>query len=400
MSKEKAIWLFAGGQMQEPAALKIKSLGYRLIITDRSMDCHCARYADEMLALDTFDIPGNLRAAPALAKKFAIEAVLTAAADCHETVASVGRSLQLNALDPEIAHLCRYKQKTRAVLTQAGLPQPACDTVKDIDSARQLLAGFGGSGVLKATNNSGSRGFAAIQDPDALTPELFEAALDAGTSGLVIVEEKLEPVRREIAEQSLETVWYDGKMYFLNWVDRLFRNDFLSFSCLQSEKFYADTSWAVEIGHLNPALHSYETLRQVTEHVYRAGVAIGMHKQRGGHILKADIMLTERGPYIIELTPRLSGGWDSSASTPARGADFIGGAIMLALGHKLDLDLWHNHFAYRNPALFAAVLAWIEPGAVNCIGRKFSLGTGFQQEKALADAMTNLKEKRYVLPVE
>jgi hypothetical protein len=37
---------------------------------------------------------------------------------------------------------------------------------------------------------------------------------------------------------------------------------------------------------------------------------------------------------------------------------------------------------------------------VNCIGRKFSLGTGFQQEKALADAMTNLKEKRYVLPME
>ncbi|MBT0663923.1 hypothetical protein KI809_06365 [Geobacter pelophilus] len=400
MNRDKAIWLFAGGQMQEPAAKKIKSLGYRLIITDRSPDCHCARFADEVVALDTFDISGNLQAAPGLARKFRIEAVLTAAADCHETVAIVGSSLQLNALSPEIANVCRYKQKTRAILAEAGLPQPASAVASNLDAARQLLHSFGGSGVLKATNNSGSRGFAVVKDPDEVTAELFDASLAAGTSGLVIVEEKLEPVKNEIAEQSLETVWYDGKMYFLNWVDRLFRNDFSRFSCLHEEGLYDDTSWAVEIGHLNPALHDYETLQQVVKMVYQAGLAIGMHTQRGGHILKADIMLTERGPYIIELTPRLSGGWDSSASTPTRGADFIGGAIMLALGKQLDLEMWHDFFAYKNSSLFAAVLALINPGAVDCIGRKFSIGTGFQQETALASAMTNLKERHYVLSVE
>ena len=400
MSKDKAIWLFAGGQMQELAASKIRALGYRLIITDRSPDCHCARLADEIVALDTFDIPGNLKAAGGLAGRFKIEAVLTAAADCHETVAIVARSLGLNAIEPEIANACRYKQKSRAILTAAGLPQPACGVVSDLGAARKLLQSFGGPGVLKATNNSGSRGFSVVNDPDELGAEQFEAALSAGTSGLVIVEEKLEPVQHEIAEQSLETVWYDGKMYFLNWVDRLFRNDALRFGCLQGESLYADTSWAVEIGHLNPALHDFPTLQRVVAMVHQAGVALGMQRQRGGHILKADIMLTERGPYLIELTPRLSGGWDSSASTPARGGDFIGGAIMLALGRELDLDLWQEHFAYKNPALFAAVLASIDPGAVDCIGRKFAIGTGFQQEKALSGAMTNLKEKCYVLPME
>ncbi len=367
MSRDKAVWLFAGGQMQEPAAIKIKELGYRLIISDRSPDCHCARYADELLALDTFDIAGNLQAAQTLAGKFAIEAVLAVAADCHETVAVVASSLRLNALDPKIAHICRYKQETRAILRQAHLPQPLAAVARDLGEARQLLADFGRPGVIKATNNSGSRGFSVAADPDALSAEMFEAALDAGTSGLVIVEERLAPITNEIAEQSLETVWYDGKMYFLNWVDRLFRNDALGFSSLRGEELYADTSWAVEIGHLNPALHDHRTWQQVVEMVYRAGVAIGMDKQRGGHILKADIMLTERGPYIIELTPRLSGGWDSSASTPARGADFVGGAIKLALGRELDLDLWHAHFAYRNPSLFAAVLASIDRGAVDCI---------------------------------
>ena len=47
---------------------------------------------------------------------------------------------------------------------------------------------------------------------------------------------------------------------------------------------------------------------------------------------------------IIELTPRLSGGWDSSGTTLARGADFQAGIIRLALGDALDLDLWRKYF--------------------------------------------------------
>ena len=59
---------------------------------------------------------------------------------------------------------------------------------------------------------------------------MYERAREAGTTGLVIVEELLHPVETEIAEQSVETLWYNGTMYWLNWVDRLFRKDFLRFT--------------------------------------------------------------------------------------------------------------------------------------------------------------------------
>jgi len=61
----------------------------------------------------------------------------------------------------------------------------------------------------------------------------------------------------------------------------------------------------------------------------------------------------------FELTPRLSGGWDSALSTPERGADFIGGALHLALGERLDKEMWCNYFAYRNPERRIAVLAQV-----------------------------------------
>jgi biotin carboxylase len=128
-----------------------------------------------------------------------------------------------------------------------------------------------------------------------------------------------------------------------------------------------------------------------------AGIALGMDREAGGHILKADIMLTQDGPVIIEMTPRLSGGWDSSATTPARGADFQGGAMQLALGKDLDIDMWHQYFEFKNPSLYASIVAEISPDAKDCIGREFALGAGFERYQSLQHAMKNLKERKHVI---
>ena len=397
MNMEKAIWLFAGGAMQEPAARKITELGYKLILTDKNAECTCAKYADEIVEIDTFDIQKNLEAARKLKTKYVIVAVLTTGADCHETVASVAQELRLTGLEPKVSNLCRYKQKTRDLLTKVDIPQPKYGVFKTRDDAVSFAKTLG-KAAIKATNNSGSRGFALLERSEDLTKEVFEEALKAGTTGQVIVEEVLVPADGVIAEQSVETIWQDGKMYWLNWVDRLFRKDLELFKNLGDNPF---GNWGIELGHINPALHEFTLQREVHDLLYRAGLALGMTEQKGAHILKADIMLVNRGqnkktPIILELTPRLSGGWDSSASTPARGADFVGGALQLALGKRLTLDLWQQHFNFRNPNLFAAVMAYIPPGAKDCIGRKFSLGSGFDREAALFNAINNVRLERYL----
>ena len=382
--------------MQQPAALKILERGYHLVVTDRDPHCVASQYANELVELDTFDVEGNLRAAARIQKKYALGAVLTVAADCHETVAHVARAAQVPGLDPAISHACRYKGVTREILFRARIPQPRFSLVETIDQARHFMQDVKGPIVLKASDNSGSRGFALIRDPEELDGATFERARAAGTTGRVVVEARLEPLSHEIAEQSVETLWYDGKMYWLNWVDRLFRKDFTQFESLRTGR-YDNLGWGVELGHINPAIHSHEIKRRVLELVYQAGVAVGMGRQTGGHVLKADIMLTDQGPYVLEITPRLSGGWDSSASTPARGADFIGGAVSLALGERLDLDAWHRYFEYQDPELFAAVVAEVAPGATDCIGRTFAIGTAYQREAAVENAIRHLSEKTYVV---
>lgn len=398
MKKEKAIWLFAGGSMQESAAKKIRDSGYKLILTDLNRGCVCGKYASEFVECDTFDLQGNKAAAEKLRKKYTIAAGITLAADCHETVAHINRQLELPGISPEIAHVCRHKNLTRAVLSNAGIPQPKYACVQNIEEARSFLEILGGRGVIKATDSSGSRGFAKISSPEELTNEVFEVAIRAGTSGAVIVEEVLNPREDCIAELSIETLWFNGKMYWLNWVDRLFRSDLKFFPSLLGHQSDS-VNWGVEIGHINPACHPISVKNQIHDMVYAAGLAIGMNREVGGHIFKADIMLTDRSPIIIELTPRLSGGWDSSGTTPARGADFQGGMIRLALGEQLDLDLWHSHFEFKNPNLYASILADISPGAKDCIGRKFAVGIDFEREKSLQLAFNNIKESNYVIPM-
>ena len=118
MIKERAIWLFAGGPMQEHAAKKIIEFGYKLILTDMDRNCVCAKYANEFIECDTFDFSANIDAADKLKVKYEICAGITLAADCHETVALINRHLGLIGIDPKIAHICRHKNITREVLRE------------------------------------------------------------------------------------------------------------------------------------------------------------------------------------------------------------------------------------------------------------------------------------------
>lgn len=392
-----AIWLISGGPLQMIAARKIKALGYALILSDGAKNPVCRPLSDHFIHIDTFDTEGHLTAARTLQDQYTIRAVLTSGADCHQTVATVADFLGLHHTPVAISHICRNKHKTRQLLTDAGLYQPAFHLAHSYQQAREAAASLNGPFVLKATDNSGSRGFAAFNSVDDFTESHFNYSLSMGTSAAVIIEACLIPSENEISEASVETLWRDGRMRWINWVDRIFPCDLKFFPEL-ARRIRARSG--IEVGHINPASHGVTTLDHTRIAIENAGKALGMDRLPGAHILKADIFFSTHGPVILEMTPRTSGGWDSSASSPARGADIVGGLIQIALGKEIGEAEWNRYFTFHDPDRIVAVVSKTTETAMDCTGRVFAIDSGYgHREPIVMKAYNNLEKGEIIVPV-
>lgn len=374
-------WMIAGGEMQEPAAKHIKSLGLKLILSDGDPNAICRKYADEFLPLDTFDVDGHIEASKHLKKNYDIIGIATIAADCHYTVNYLAKSLGLHYLDPQISKICRNKIMTRELLAQSDLIQPIFKNFSNFEAAYQWTSQQKQALVIKATDNSGSRGFSLIESSQGLTRNQFEDALKCGTTGSVLIEERLFPNTNCISEASVETLWQNGEMRVINWVDRIFGRDLKFLGKVSYQKVPFE---GVEIGHINPALRKKIEKEEVEADIKKAGVAIGMVKQSGAHILKADIFFSTKGPVILELTPRCSGGWDSSGTSRTRGARIAEGVVHLAQGKYVSDQDWKSFFTF-NDEINSVALARIPKDAKNCIGREFKIFSG---TKSIAELVT------------
>jgi len=152
------ILIVAGGILQIPAVNAAHELGYKVVVTDRDLECAGAGLADHFVELDTFDVEGHLDFIKSWPYGFA--AVFTAGADPIVTVARAAEAAGCHGIDWGIAITCQRKHSTRLALWKAKIPQPdfviwSCDSgnsygTKKIEIGYRL--------IVKSTTSSGSRG--------------------------------------------------------------------------------------------------------------------------------------------------------------------------------------------------------------------------------------------------
>jgi len=76
--------------------------------------------------------------------------------------------------------------------------------------------------------------------------------------------------------------------------------------------------------------HEQQAIKDLIQH---AAASMGVHSG----VVKGDVVLHQRKPHIIELAARPSGGYFCTHEIPlSTGVDFVGAAIRLALGEKVD----------------------------------------------------------------
>ncbi len=301
-----------GGIEAVPGIVRAREMGLHVVCSDARRDAPGFAVAHDVIVASTYDVEGTVEAALRYAARTRpIDGVICIAADCFLTVAHVARALGLVGLAVETAELLASKLSAKELLARAGVPVPRWTGVESEDALRALARQWGLPLVVKPVDSRGARGVSRLAD--GVDPAwAYRHALLESPSKCVMAEEFLAG-----PQVSTESVVVDGRVFTVGFSDRNY--EYL-------ERF---SPYIIENGGELPSFldpHTCEEIRRVVE---KAVAAVGI---RNGTV-KGDIVVSGGKPHVIEIAPRLSGGYFCTHEIPLNtGVDFVGAAILLALG--------------------------------------------------------------------
>lgn len=335
--------IIGGGLLQVPNIEEARKLGLRTIVTDLNTSCVCAPLADEFHAIDIFDVGRHVELVLDLQRRGRpLRGVFAAGIDATLTAAVAAHVANLPGASPKAAYVTHQKHIAREELAAAGVLVPRFAAVASLAEATKAASRIGYPLIVKNIDGSASRGTTKLFERDERAlGEAIDAAREASSNGLALMEQLMFG-----SEHTVETLFdVNGRFWPCFITDRLF-----------------DTSgpWALETGLEHPTRLTLSAQEEMYTMMRRAADVVGIDVGPA----KGDLMLTSEGPRIIEMTTRLSGGFDCQYLVPAAtGKNVIRAAIKTAIGLAIDptdLDAKFDRFA-------ASASPWPEPGTIEAI---------------------------------
>ncbi|WP_103538991.1 MULTISPECIES: pyridoxal-phosphate dependent enzyme [unclassified Streptomyces] len=321
---EARTWSFRGNGAQEPlptyafvesnttgtgmlALSAAAEAGYRplLLTNDPSRYQGLDGTGAEVHTCDTEDLDGLTAL---LARDAELAAVGSTSELYQQTAARLAGALGLPAQDPEAVALCRDKGALRRALTEAGLHQPRFRVVTSPDAARAAAHEVGLPCVVKPVDDSGSTLVRRCDTAD-------EAARHAADVLAVERNGRGQPTARRALVESLLT----GPEYSVE----TFGTDAGHVVLGVVEKSVTGAPAFVEHQHLLPGRPDAEPASELESVVLAALKVVGL---RGG-AAHTEVKLTEAGPAVVEVNPRLAGGMIPELFRLVTGADLVAAQV-------------------------------------------------------------------------
>ena len=259
--------------------------------------------------------------------------VICCAVDAPIVQAHTAEWLRLPTIGIEAAKFGAHKHWQNERLASTGVlvpreravnPQLAWEDVKDYD-------------IVKPVDSSGARGV-RFYTQDNYKEAFAEAMSYSLNEGMIIAQEFIDGM-----QISTESVIWNGQMVMNAMAQRNYDEALDRFS-----------PYIIEDGSDSPAQIENATIRRgIADAIERSCAALGWNNCT----VKSDIVVHPSGAvYVIELAPRLSGGYFASHIIPAAyGWDILGDALSLAVGQPPALNLqreWNytcQRFIFQKP---------------------------------------------------
>ena len=331
MTDRRTLWIISGGAEAVPGIQRARAMGLHVVVSDMNPSAPGFAAADEAIVANTYDVDETVAAATAYHKtKRPIDGVMCMAADVPLTVASVAAALNLPGIPVESARLAADKLAMKDAFARAGIPIPWYQPIASLDELRAATLARGFPLVLKPVDGRGARGVLRLTTQTDLA-WAFAHATSQSRRGSVMVEEYLAG-----PQISTEGLLVNGAGTTCGFIDRNY------------EHLDTFAPYIVENGGEQPSALPLPAQRQIANVAMAAGRAMGIVS---GNV-KGDMVWTDRGPYVIEIAARLSGGWMSTDQIPlGTGVDLIACAIRVALGEAVPAEdirpRWNRGVAIR-----------------------------------------------------
>ena len=340
----KYIWIIGGGQLQIPLIEEAKKLGYSTIVTDINPNCVCSDIADIFETVDIFDIESNISLYERSFKtdlSIEIVGVLAAGIDGHQTMAYLSNHMGLVSVSPKIADLVINKDLFRERMKKLGIETPRFKsiTINDIPNLKNLTDQIGYPLIIKNTSSSGSRGTKIFYEPNIEEMILItKEAINVSRSKRALIESFWVGT-----EHTVETIFdINGDFHRCFITDRIFDKS---------------NGFALETGLVHPSQLSEQMQESMYSLAEKTSKLIGVEVGAA----KFDMIFTNTGPKIIEMTVRLSGGFDCQYLVPsANGKNILKAALLTCVGKPFDNDCLKSKF--RKVAISESL--WPKPGGV------------------------------------
>ncbi|MBZ6295575.1 ATP-grasp domain-containing protein [Streptomyces olivaceus] len=224
------------------------------------------------------------------------------------------------------AGLCRDKSLSRAVLSEAGVPQPAHAVVESADGVAAAVARVGLPCVVKPADGSGSQDVRWCAD---------EASALAQAARILAVTENVRGQRR--AGRVLVEEFAQGPEYSVE----MFCAGGEAVCVGITQRTTTALPYFVETGHLFPAVLSAAAEAELAESA-RQALKAGGFELGPAHV---EVRLAPAGPVVIEVNGRLAGGMIPELIRAATGIDLLEQQLRAATGRPLALSADRARYA-------------------------------------------------------
>ncbi|QIS11404.1 ATP-grasp domain-containing protein [Nocardia arthritidis] len=307
------------------AHARARTHGLDLILLNNLEPTWQRDYFDDFVVANLFDHDILMAKGREIARRRSIVGLLCWDEPLVQPAADLADELGVPGLSPAGVRGCRDKNRTRTVLTAAGLVQPRFALTDTVAQARAAAARIGYPVVVKPQALGASMGVVLARDERELTVA-FGVAAGASTIGdapfrdTALVEEFA--VGPEI---SIDAAVYKGEYLPM----------FLARKRTGMEPYFE------EVGHIvdadDPLLRDEALLRTLSDAHRELGVENG--------ITHSEVRFTARGPLIIEINGRLGGDLIPFLGKIATGIDPGEVLVDIATGRRPTLARTRNAVA-------------------------------------------------------